>query len=657
MAKKVRSSSKFDKEVARELENAIETELAQEPASSFENPASLEDLEARISQAAEEIARETRADASSDEQAPLQPAFSPANDDRQRDYRAIVHRLNDRRSNRVYWAVALLTALWLGGAFLLANALLGQSLWTIRSVQALLAQPNAILLAVLTLVPIVLFWAFAVMIRRAQEMRVAAESMTELALRLVEPKSNAQERVMMVGHAVRREVLALNEGIERTLARAVELETLVQTEVNQLEQSYVQNQRRIRQLVDGLGSEREAVVLHAERVRTSISGAHETLKEELGAASEAIRDQISGASSSLAQSLTRTGDEFVERMNASGSSISTAIDERLSAITEQIASSGEAFASLLDSRIAAMGHSSETAARTLGEMLEERAAGIVSLLGDATRALDAEIGTRLEGIENTLAERGQSLIGHFETRVDALDTGTERLNAALEARARQINDTLVERAREIAATFAEGKDGVAEMIDQRATRVRSDINDMVESAATMIDGRVSHFSEQMEASRSTLSRALDTDLERLTQARVEIDASAAEEARLLGETGNRVISAVQDELRRLADERVTIETAVGSHVNKLAEGRARIVQAMDEDTNRVDELRRLIDLSVANQIESIDESRARLSQAIQDDLKHLQQAHGSIDEFCLHARHATGRRSRASEACAGCRSG
>ena len=74
---------------------------------------------------------------------------------------------------------------------------------------------------------------------------MAAESMTELALRLVEPESNAQERVMMVGHAVRREVLALNEGIERTLARAVELETLVQTEVNQLEQSYVQNQGRI----------------------------------------------------------------------------------------------------------------------------------------------------------------------------------------------------------------------------------------------------------------------------------------------------------------------------------------------------------------------------------------------------------------------------
>ena len=58
---------------------------------------------------------------------------------------------------------------------------------------------------------------------------------------------------MMVGQAVRREVAAMGEGIERTLARAVELETLVHTEVNELERAYAQNETRIRSLVDGLG--------------------------------------------------------------------------------------------------------------------------------------------------------------------------------------------------------------------------------------------------------------------------------------------------------------------------------------------------------------------------------------------------------------------
>ena len=61
--------------------------------------------------------------------------------------------------------------------------------------------------------------------------------MTEVAFRLAEPENIAQDRIMMVGQAVRREVAAMGEGIERTLARAVELETLVHTEVNELERA------------------------------------------------------------------------------------------------------------------------------------------------------------------------------------------------------------------------------------------------------------------------------------------------------------------------------------------------------------------------------------------------------------------------------------
>ena len=158
--------------------------------------------------------------------------------------------------------------------------------------QELIAAPYALGLALGIVVPIILFWGFAVMIRRAQEMRYAAQSMTEVAFRLAEPEHIATDRVMMVGQAVRREVQAMGEGIERTLARAVELETLVHTEVNELERAYSENETRIRALVDGLGSEREAVVSHAERVRASIAGAHETLKDELSAASDVIRQNI-----------------------------------------------------------------------------------------------------------------------------------------------------------------------------------------------------------------------------------------------------------------------------------------------------------------------------------------------------------------------------
>ena len=205
--------------------------------------------------------------------------------------------------------------------------LFGPSIWKIRTLDAVLAHPELIGLAVAAIVPIILFWAFAVMIRRAQEMRIAAQSMTEVAFRLAEPENLAQDRVMMVGQAVRREVAAMGEGIERTLARAVELETLVHTEVNQIERSYSENETRIRSLVDGLGSEREAVVTHAERVRASITGAHETLRDEIGSASDIIRDSILNASTKLSMTITNSGDTLIDRINESGVSIFNSIEQ------------------------------------------------------------------------------------------------------------------------------------------------------------------------------------------------------------------------------------------------------------------------------------------------------------------------------------------
>ncbi len=101
-----------------------------------------------------------------------------------------------------------------------------------------------------------LFFAFAIMMARAHDLRNAARSMAEVALRLAEPETIASERIMTVGQAVRREVSAMNEGIERTIARATELETLVHSEVTALERSYTDNELRVRGLVSrtGLGT-------------------------------------------------------------------------------------------------------------------------------------------------------------------------------------------------------------------------------------------------------------------------------------------------------------------------------------------------------------------------------------------------------------------
>lgn len=648
MAKRTTTSKSIDGSVGKDLDEALDFNLTA-AADDLDIAASMEDLEAQISQAADELAREGRgpsqvaatataaapaakSDSSARKETPagvgrpdaaaLQPvtpqpsSFAPANDDRQKDARAIALGLNRRASGAIYWIMAVISAVWVAGGLAVANVLYGGGLFQVRSIDEIVARPSVLALLALTVMPVILFWAFAVMMKRAQDLRLAAQSMTEMAIRLAEPESIAQNRVMSVSQAVRREVAAMGEGIERTLARAVELETLVHTEVNQIERSYSENEARIRALVDGLGSEREAVVTHAERVRASITGAHETLKDQLNSASDVIRDSILGASTKLSMTITNSGDALIDRINESGISIFDSIDVRLDRITDRITTSGEAFASLLDTRIATLKQTSEDVTRSMSDLLDERTTGMVSLLGGAARNLNREFESSLQGIERTLAERGQGLISEFQTRAEALDTGTQKLNAALEARARQINETLIERAREIATTFSDGKQQLSELIDDSKSKLGAEMADMVISTSTMLEARSSDFAVRLEQARHDVSHSFNADLKRLAEAREGIELSVEEHSRNLAESSEHMTNVLRADLERFAASREGIDRAVDLQVHKLAQGREILARALDEDLRRIDESRTLIDLSVGEHVRKIAEGREELARAL-----------------------------------------
>jgi len=206
---------------------------------------------------------------------PEQPSRAPsfaANDANRISPATLLKSLETGSSRSAVRNATIVSLLWIVGGLGLMALLYSPQIWQIRSIADLLALPGIVAGLIGIIVPVLLFYAFAVMMARAQDMRNAARSMAEVALRLSEPETVASERIMTVGQAVRREVSAMNEGIERTIARASELETLVHSEVNALERSYADNELRVRGLVHELGSEREAIVNHAERIRTSISG-------------------------------------------------------------------------------------------------------------------------------------------------------------------------------------------------------------------------------------------------------------------------------------------------------------------------------------------------------------------------------------------------
>ncbi|MEZ5827920.1 MAG: antitoxin, partial [Hyphomicrobiales bacterium] len=73
------------------------------------------------------------------------------------------------------------------------------------------------------LLPIVLFWFLALLVWRAQELRLMASAMTEVAVRLAEPDRLAEQSVASVGQTIRRQVAAMNDAISRAIGRASEL--------------------------------------------------------------------------------------------------------------------------------------------------------------------------------------------------------------------------------------------------------------------------------------------------------------------------------------------------------------------------------------------------------------------------------------------------
>ncbi|MCB1454269.1 MAG: hypothetical protein KDJ43_11545, partial [Rhizobiaceae bacterium] len=202
MARKA-STKKTDEAVAKELEEALDIDLTGEDFAlegDLDIAASMEDLEAQIAKAADDLAREGRvaeqkpvakqsAPASGDLR-PVEPEkkaeapFQPANDDRQRESRASLQAMNRGPSRGIYWATLFLTLAWVAGGLMLGHILFAPGIWQIRTIEQLLAAPQIIGLGIGILVPIILFWGFAVMIRRAQEMRHAARSLTEAVMRL-----------------------------------------------------------------------------------------------------------------------------------------------------------------------------------------------------------------------------------------------------------------------------------------------------------------------------------------------------------------------------------------------------------------------------------------------------------------------------------------
>src|SRR5918994_359442 len=248
--------------------------------------------------------------------APARPQFvapdraAVANDDRQ-NVGMMLQALQVRPSRRAYLFAALASLGWLGSLGYIAY---GQGITTPEALLSAYTPPQLALGGFVLLAPVLLFFIAALLAVRSQEMRLVARAVGEVAVRLAQPESLSTDAVLSVSQAVRREVAAVGDGVERALARAGELENLVRSEISTLERAYSDNEIRIRSLLDELVTQRESIVASADRVRAAISGAHQNLSSELDGAAQRLVFSLTATSEDIKRGIVDVGSELADSL-------------------------------------------------------------------------------------------------------------------------------------------------------------------------------------------------------------------------------------------------------------------------------------------------------------------------------------------------------
>ena len=137
-------------------------------------------------------------------------AGSVANDDRFQGSR-ILYGLQSRSSSTPNLVAILVAVAWVVAIVAITFIRSGGNVGS----ASFLGSNDFIGMIALAVIPVVGFFAIATLIRRAQDLRNAATAVTHAAIRLAEPETTASEKVASVGQAVRREVNALGDGLER----------------------------------------------------------------------------------------------------------------------------------------------------------------------------------------------------------------------------------------------------------------------------------------------------------------------------------------------------------------------------------------------------------------------------------------------------------
>ncbi|WP_412057864.1 hypothetical protein [Bartonella sp. DGB2] len=471
--------------------------------------------------------------------------------------------------SRLYWGTTALSSLWAAGGAFIANHLAPAGLSSLTAIGNFLITPTGFMITAGTLAPILLFWSFAQLAKRATQLQNIASMITDAALRISDPYSASSEQMMAVSHTVRQEVALMNEGIERTLSRAVELEALMQGEVQNLQRAYAENESRIHTLMKELNNEREAILNHAARVQSTIVSTQDQLNEEFGAIASTIASDVGHVAKTLAETLQKQGEELIAKLSYTGNGLTKELVERYNNTARDIEGQNERLFDNLEKRFSnlrevfdkngklltttfhesatdaellaqqtaqAMRHAAQNALddfdarlkhlddaiidrgnQTLANFdekllrLDDLKETLAEKLDDTTNSAIEAFEKRLAKVDISLSDHSTSIIESFVARAQSLGAHTKTLDTMLEARALEIDETLKARSLDIAHSFERSQKDLRASIDETGVLLSEQVDKFNQSIGESLKDKSQEFSGELENSRTMLAEIFEAE--------------------------------------------------------------------------------------------------------------------------------------------------
>jgi hypothetical protein len=567
----------------------------------------------------------------------LDPSATPTRDDTAPPRRAanddratigqILHSLQRRPARTPYTIATIFSAAWVVCVLGMASTYTPE-LSALTS-QGVAATPALVALAAFFCAPIAFFFVVAHMLSRSLELRIIAQSMAEVAMRLAEPEAVARESIVTVGQAIRREVAAMGDGVERALARAAELEALVNNEVASLERSYSDNEVRIRGLLESLAQQRETLVGQAEQVRSAISSVHLDLTHDITQVSEAVTERINDSAQRITRMLAEKGDHITSALGSAGDSMIHAIGERGGDLIERLETAsaetsgaitnaserltqslnfksdhiGEEFSQIvanvqdmMATRLDGVVDGFSRKTEGVIEAMETRSRTLTDAIVDTSSQIAETIAIRADEVNSTLKSAGESLVLDLSLRgndvvskleqtgqkvTESFRTGAEAVAATVSSRGDAVHDMLAQRLQSFEQMFAQGGEALAE----RVSRDTSSLGNVITHHLGEFDRTVkTHGGELVDRLGSRTQEVTETMKSYLEGFDGRVTAKAVEVTTSLDQRIARFEEALDSRTQTLND---ALNTRVAEIAKTVAEGGQEVVAALDKRINDV----------------------------------------------------------------------